>query len=126
MTQHPAEIHGPANAWHYTAHGFGHTSDTNREFIIFLQQKLPKIPTPDCIKVGNTGYWNRIEPINVQRYAQTTDETDRGMFFIGDNVLMMRYLKGDTIIWYNRDGNWSHNVSSQEDIIRWQQKVQNI
>ncbi len=122
--------HGPANAWHYmggareTMKVFGHINSSTREFITFLEEKLPKITTPDCIKVGSTGYWNKVSPINVERYAQTNDETGRGMFFIGDNVLMLRYLKGDTIIWYQRD-EWRHNIAREEDIVRWREEISN-
>ncbi len=125
----PEDQHGPANAWHYMGgaepdmRAFGHVNNDRREFITFLQEKLPTISSPDCIEVGCTGYWNRVKPIEVPRYAQTVDQVGRNMFFIGDNVLMLRYLKGDSIIWYQRDERWSHRLGSQKDIERWRKQV---
>ncbi len=124
------DTHGPCNAWHYMGGkqeimaGFGHINDSTREFISLMEEKLPKIDSPSSIEVGPTGYWDKVGEIVAPSYAQTTDGVGRGMFFVDNIVIMQRYLKGDTLIYYSQSGHWEHTVASGTNIAEWREKVQ--
>lgn len=103
---------------------FGHINANTRSFIKFAQETLPKISVQTSIKVGSTGYWDKVDEITAPRYAQTTDSVGRAMLFIDSDVIMERYNGGDTLIYYNRDNNiWSHSVACTEDIQGWLEKL---
>jgi len=118
--------HGPCNAWHYMGPNndrmlklFGHVNEDRQKFIDTAKEKLTKINVPSCIKVGGTGYWDKVSEIKTQRFCQTTDETGRDMFFLGDWVIMSRYLHGDTLIYYSREGRWENKLAYKENIREW-------
>ena len=121
----PQDRHGPCNAWDYMGGDsevwrmFGHENADKRAFIEILEKTLPVVESPTSIRVGWTGYWDKVGEITVPQYCQTTDEVGRGMFFIGDNVIMQRYLKGDTLIYYSRTNGWSNQMVRDEHMQVW-------
>ncbi len=120
------DSHGSCNAWHYMGGDselwkmFGHINDDTRSFIETMKKILPVVDTPTSICVGWTGYWDKVGEITEPRFCQTTDKSGRGMFFVGDSIIMQRYLKGDTLIYYLRDKPWVNNTASKEQIRGWQ------
>ncbi len=126
----PEDRHGPCNAWNYMGgdkadmDSFGHINSSTRELINMMKEKLPKIETPTAIKVGSTGYWYKIGEIIAPKYAQTTDTVGRGMFFVGDVVIIQRYLRADTLIYYNRKGKWVFEVANSNDIKQWRKEIE--
>ena len=102
---------------------FGHINSSTRGLIDMIKEKLPKIKTPATIKVGNTGYWNKIGEIIAPKYAQTTDTVGRGMFFVGNVVIIQRYIRADSLVYYNRKGKWEHEFACSDDIKQWRNEI---
>ncbi len=106
-----------------TASMLGHTNTERRGHINYFLEKLPKVDPDPNITVGCTGYWDKKGEITAPLYAQTTDSTGRPMFFIDNNVIIQRYTTTDSLVYYNRDGDWSHTFANALMVGIWREKV---
>jgi len=102
---------------------FGHKNSQTRKFIDYCVENMPKVSPDPNIVVGFNGYWDKIGDITAPRFGQTKDEYGRLMFFLDELVIMQRYTTADTLIVYNRDKPWKHEMAYQENADVWHQRA---